>query len=396
MEKKTVAFIPARGGSKSIPLKNIKIIAGKPLIYWTIAAAAALPAIEKVYVSTDSDEIASCVRDLNISSKVEVISRSSESATDTASSELPLLEFCRNVTFDYVFFIQATSPLLSTDDLDNAWQKYQTNNYDSLLSVVRQKRFIWEEREAGDVQPVNYDPVHRPRRQEFNGFLVENGAFYLNGRQNILAGKNRITGKIGVYEMAEETYVELDEPLDWIIIENLLLKRNLHADSRQKKLAQIKLLAMDVDGVLTDAGMYYSEGGEELKKFHTRDGKGIELIRNAGIKTAIITSENTRMVERRAQKLKIDYLFQGALDKGPVIKELSVLTGIPLANIAYIGDDDNDLVALELAGISASPSDATDGAKNRADFILSRNGGGGAVRELCDMILRSRQHVEGK
>src|SRR4030042_5383234 len=113
--------------------------------------------------------------------------------------------------------------------------------------------------------------------------------------------------------MREETYVEVEEPRDWKIAEMLLVSResgrlNVTLMSRLRK---IKLLVLDVDGVLTDAGMYYSEGGEELKKFNTRDGKGIELIRNTGIRTAFITSEKTLLVERRAKKLKIDFLFQG-------------------------------------------------------------------------------------
>jgi len=391
MDKRVVAFIPVRGGSKSIYLKNIKPLAGKPLIYWTLAAAADATCVDQIYVATDSMEIENCVKGLSLSDKIQVIGRSPESATDTAPTETALLEFCRQSTANYVFFIQATSPLLQAADLNRAWKKYRTGGYDSMLSGVRQRRFIWEDNGDTGVKPVNYNPILRPRRQDFEGFLVENGAFYLNKRENMLSSGNRLSGKVGFYEMSEETYFEVDEPSDWIIIEKLLLSRQNCLGGNQAKLAAVKLIAMDVDGVLTDAGMYYSEGGEELKKFNTRDGKGIELIRNAGIKTAIITSENTKMVERRAQKLKIDYLYQGITDKGTAINKLAVEAGVSLDEIAYIGDDDNDLAALEIAGISASPSDASICAKTKAHIILSKAGGSGAVRELCDMILASRK-----
>ncbi|MBU1007676.1 acylneuraminate cytidylyltransferase family protein [Candidatus Dependentiae bacterium] len=219
-----VAFIPARGGSKSIPLKNIKLLAGKPLIFWAIEAALKTSCINHVYVSTDCKKIKSCVEKIN-NKKVSIISRSLKTATDTASSESALLEFCDNYQFEHVFFIQATSPLLTENDLSNAWKKYQKNDFDSLLSVVKQKRFIWEE-SSGIGKPKNYEPANRPRRQEFDGFFVENGAFYLSSRQTIISSKCRISGRVGLYEMSEETYFEIDEPADWTVVENLLKKKS--------------------------------------------------------------------------------------------------------------------------------------------------------------------------
>ena len=214
-----VAFIPARGGSKSIPLKNIKPIAGKPLIFWTIEAALKTPIIEKIFVSTDSKKIKQCI-EKEYKQGVVVIPRSKETATDTASSELPLLEFCKNHVFNHVFFIQATSPLLKSNDLLHAWTIFSEKKYDSLLSVVRQKRFIWSK--EGNATPQNYSFRNRPRRQDFDGFLVENGAFYLSSRDAILSSKCRISGKIGLYEMPQKTYFEIDEPDDWNIVEGFL------------------------------------------------------------------------------------------------------------------------------------------------------------------------------
>jgi len=220
LKYKTVAFIPVRGGSKSIPLKNIKRIAGKPLVHWVLDAALKAKCIEHIYVSTDSKKIEECVKALN-SSQISVISRSPETATDTASSESALIEFCESYEPEHVFLIQATSPLLKSQDLCKAWKMYEKENYDSILSVVRQKRFIWEQKDRCAI-PLNYTPTARPRRQEFKGFLVENGAFYLSSRKAISESQCRISGNIGLYEMDEKTYFEIDEPSDWEITERLL------------------------------------------------------------------------------------------------------------------------------------------------------------------------------
>lgn len=386
MRRKVVAFIPARGGSKGIPLKNIKNIAGKPLIYWTIEAAIDCPIIDKIYVSTDSAKIKNCVESLR-NEKIEVIGRSEYTASDVASSESALLEFCEKYIFDDVFFIQATSPVLDSADLLCAWEKYA--NCDSVVSVTRQKRFVWQE-DDNYYHPINYDYFKRPRRQDFKGFLVENGAFYLSSRNNIVNSKCRISGKISVQEMDVDSYLEIDEPKDWDLVELILEKKK---KSIQKSLVKSKMLVMDVDGVLTDAGMYYSESGEELKKFNTRDGKGIELIRNIGIKTAIITSENTKIVDKRAKKLNIDYVYQGVKNKAEVLLELSDVSGISIDDMIYIGDDINDLSCIEMAGISFCPRDADELVIRKADFILSKNGGEGVVREVCQKILSERRSI---
>lgn len=222
--KETIAFIPLRGRSKSIPLKNIKEIAGKPLAFWVIQAALNCSLVDEVIVSTDSDIIKKKVGELK-DGKLRIVDRSKESATDTASTESAMLEFAgAEDSFQHIILIQATSPLLESSHLEGGIKKYFENKYDSLLSVVRQKRFIWEESDK-KARPVNYNPLCRPIRQEWEGFLVENGAFYITSRENLLKTQCRISGKIGVYEMPKETYFELDEPSDWTIIEDFLKQR---------------------------------------------------------------------------------------------------------------------------------------------------------------------------
>jgi N-acylneuraminate cytidylyltransferase len=210
-----VAFIPLRGGSKSIPLKNIKILYGKPLAQWVIDTANSCEYVDRVVVSTDSQIIADSVKNC------EIFWRSNQTSTDTATSESALIEFCKNgfgiYSDDIVAFIQATSPLLTSEELCRGIDLVKTNKFDSALSAVKQKRFVWDK----DARP-SYDLHKRPRRQDWDGYFVENGAFYISKVKDILFSKCRLSGSIGLIECSEESYYELDEPQDWNIIENLL------------------------------------------------------------------------------------------------------------------------------------------------------------------------------
>lgn len=379
---KIVAFIPVRGGSKSIPLKNIKLINGKPLVYWATYAASTCSFIDEVYVATENKNIAYIVNGFGLS-KVKVIGRSASSASDTASTESAMLEFAAQYDFDHIVLIQATSPLIETENLCDGIKHYKQEDVDSVLSVVRQKRFIWEETN-GFVKPVNYSIEGRPRRQEFDGILVENGAFYITSKELLLRTKCRMSGRIKAVEMKEETYFEIDEPSDWIIIENLL--RSRHRNKLHFK--QIKMLLTDCDGVLTDGGMYYTENGDEIKKFNARDGMAFQKLREHEISTGIITGENRKIVADRAAKLKVDECHLGIKNKLDVVKEIANKYNLLLDEIAYIGDDINDLECMRYCGFSACPSDAMTEVKEVAQFVCSTEGGKGVVREVADMLLR--------
>lgn len=385
-----VAFIPVRGGSKSIPLKNIKNFCGKPLLYWSVKAASECEQIATVFVATEDIRIREVVESFALP-KVQVIDRSPETVTDTASTEAALLEFAQKHDFENIVLIQATSPLLEKEDLAGGITKYTSNQADSVVSVVRQKRFIWEQRDALSARPINYNPLQRPRRQDWEGFFVENGAFYITSRARLLESKCRISGNITLYEMPEETYFEIDEPSDWLIAEQLkssFLNENLNIDFNR-----INLLVSDVDGVLTDAGMYYSDKGDELKKFNTKDGKGLELLRNKGIKVMFLTSENINLVRRRADKLKVDYVFLGVGDKKKFLEDFfKESEEFGFHQTAYIGDDINDLECLEAAMFSAAPADAVQQVKDTVLYNCRYNGGQGCVREVCDMIISGRKN----
>ncbi|SPP65614.1 3-deoxy-D-manno-octulosonate 8-phosphate phosphatase KdsC [Nitrospira lenta] len=161
----------------------------------------------------------------------------------------------------------------------------------------------------------------------------------------------------------------------------------------RSRLSNVRLFATDVDGVLTDAGMYYSESGDEWKKFNTRDGMGIKLLQKAGYVTAIVTQERTKIVARRAEKLAIPELHQGVMDKLTVIREMAGRHGLSLSQVAYIGDDVNDLEALRAVGFSAAPADGMPIVRDAVHYVCQKKGGEGAVREIAEMLLSVRADI---
>lgn len=383
-----VAFIPVRGGSKSIPLKNIKPICGKPLVYWSIKAACECKNIDRVYVATDSKKIKETIQSFKSEqeefSKIEVIGRSAESASDTASTELAMLEFANQFEFDNIVLIQATSPLIQASDVERGFETFATYGTDSVLSVVRQKRFHWSDDDKGYAHPTNYDVYHRPRRQEFDGYLVENGAFYITSKKDLMSSKNRISGNIKAVEMSEDTFFEIDEPSDWVIIEALMRKKGIVA---QQNIPEIKMFLTDCDGCLTDAGMYYSEKGDELKKFNTRDGMAFQMLHEKGIVTGIITSENVDLNRRRAEKLKLDILEAGCRNKLEAISKICTEHGIELKNVCYVGDDINDIETIKAVGFGCCPANAMSSVKELSQYVSPVDGGQGAIRDIAEQIL---------
>lgn len=155
-----------------------------------------------------------------------------------------------------------------------------------------------------------------------------------------------------------------------------------------EKCKKIKIVLTDVDGVLTDGGMYYTKDGDIMKKFHTRDGMGVTLLRKKSIPTIIITKEKTSMVKKWSSKMKIKKLYDGIMDKDSVIEIISREFQLKVTEMAYIGDDINDLVLLEKVGFSASPNDGMEVVKRKCDYICKKNGGDGAFREIADLILK--------
>ena len=375
-----IALVPMRGGSKSIPFKNIKEIAGKPLCWWSISSLQESESIDKIYVSTDSEKIKETVKSFGFD-KIVVVDRDEKNATDTSSTEDVLMEFAENHDFEDIMLIQVTSPLISKEDIEGGVKEYK--NYDSVLSLVRQKRFIWEESHDGSVLPSNYNISSRPRRQDFDGHLVENGAFYITSKKQLMKYGVRLSGNIGHYEMSEETYIEIDEQHDWNNVETMLIKSRTPSKN-------IKMLIMDCDGTLTNGKATYDNNGNITKEFNMRDGMGHKLIRESDIKQVIISGSLEELIQRRGDKLQLDHVILDSHDKVTDIKPILEKHGISWDNVAYIGDDINDYEIMKKCGFTACPNDALPKIKNIVDYICDRKGGDASVRELMDVILNNR------
>lgn len=216
---KNIALIPLRGGSKGIPGKNLKMLNGSPLCSYVINAALNAKHVDDVWVSSDDQEIIDYVK--SDFPKVSIRIRPAEFATDTATSESVILDLINSNQFNLdnqLILIQATSPLVTSHDIDKALLQLSESEKNSLVSGVEFKRFIWN----NEGKPANYDVYSRPRRQDFDGMFLENGAFYISNIETIERTKNRIDIPAELYLMSEETAFEIDEVSDWIMVESLL------------------------------------------------------------------------------------------------------------------------------------------------------------------------------
>lgn len=370
-----LAFIPLRGGSLSIPRKNIKPLAGRPLCDWTIAACLASGVFDEVWVSTDDDEIAAVAAKCG----ARVHRRSPETATATASTESAMLDFAaKHPGFAVMALVQATSPLTLPQHFQEARAQFEAAQADSLVTVTRRHGFRW----SAEGQALNYEPARRPRRQDWPGELVENGAFYFT-RQEVLTGQRcRLGGRMATYLMPGHTAFEIDEPDDWLILEALVRRHGYYPPRRK-----VRLLALDADGVLNDGGFYYTNQGEAMKKFSTRDAHGLAMLRARGVEVGIITGEATGVTEARAARIGITRIASGVSKKLPVLEQWRQELGLDWAEVAYMGDDLPDLACLQAAGLALCPSDAEPEILAEADYVAARPGGRGAVRDAVNWIL---------
>lgn len=376
-----IGFIPLRKNSKGIKNKNKKKMVGRPLFTWVLGEAI-FSDLDKVYVYTDDDDIIAFVnREYTWTTKVIAMKRSDESASDTASTESAIFEFCEKIKYDFGQFclLQATSPFTTRTDINNCLNKIVDDSYDSALTVVNTHRFTWNKNGT----PNNYDPFNRPRRQDFNGLLIENGAVYVATKQLLQKTKNRLGDKIALVEMPEDSLFEIDSESDWIVIEQLLINRQ----KSNKQSNEITHFVLDVDGVFTDGTVNYGKEGELSKQFDMRDGMGLEILREQNVEVIVMTSEQSDIVAQRMKKLKIENVYLGVKDKYSLLNHIIIDKSLSMSNIAYIGDDVNDLANICSVGWSLTPNNATQVVKQHADIILPKDSGNGAIRAACEFIM---------
>lgn len=379
---KKTAIIPLRKDSKGIPGKNKKKMLGRPLFSWVLTEAV-FSNLDSVYVFTDDQEIIDYIdKEYHWTPKVKTLLRSSESATDTASTESAMLEFAEQLqyNFDILCLLQATSPMTTAVNINAVLAKIENEKYNSALTVVNTHRFTWN----SDGTPQNYDIFHRPRRQDFEGLLIENGAVYATTKAAFVSSKNRVSDSIGLIQMPETTLVEIDSMTDWKIVEELLAARL----KKSKKHQRIDYLVLDVDGVFTNGQVFYSAEGELAKAFDMRDGMGLEILRQHQVEVLVMTSENSPLVAQRMKKLQIENTFLGVKDKYAFLQHFVKEKNTSFNALAYIGDDVNDLANICAVGWSFTPANATEIVKQKADYLLTKSSAEGAIREACEWIMK--------
>tara|TARA_X000001036_G_scaffold374656_1_gene363136 strand:+ start:47 stop:1210 length:1164 start_codon:yes stop_codon:yes gene_type:complete len=377
----TIIVIPARGGSKRIKNKNLFLVNGIPLIDYTIQHALSSSFCSEIYISTDSELLKKHLKKF----RVNIIERPKNISGDTSSSELALIN-----VLDYrkkikkkdptnIIFLQCTSPYRDNLDIDNAYEKFQSKNYDSLLSVVKSKKFIWKN-SNNIFKTVNYDYKKRPREQDFNNFYEENGSIYITKVKNLRSSNNRLSGKIGFYEMNYFSSIQIDEPYDLKIISSILPRR------RSLDLKKIQIIISDFDGVFTDNNLYLNDSGSESVKLSRSDGMAIQMLKEKDIKFVVISSEKNKVVHQRCKKLGIE-CFHGVKNKLDFLRNYLKNKKLKMNQVMYIGNDINDYECMRNCRISVTVNDGAEKIKQISDYILSKNGGNGAIRELAELIL---------
>jgi N-acylneuraminate cytidylyltransferase len=380
-----VAFVPLHGNFG--PVSSARSMAGRPLFSWSLEQAVTSGCFDTIYVTADPPAVRK--RIVEEFSRANTVIRILDCSANRRGMEDWggfLRTFQQKVSFDVVCSIQAASPLTRAEDFRAARNKFLSENLDSLLTAVPIRQFLW----TGRGEPVGHDPLKSRalcNASDPGGYLLENGAFYLTHEKLLRDNGHYLGGRIGIHKMALETEIEITSEAGWNVVERLL--REQKQESIQARASRIKFLVLDVDGTLTDAGMYYGPAGEALKKFNTRDAHGLQRLREQGIGVCVITTETSPSVEARMKKLRIDEYYPGVSDKFPLLLELSKRWDVPLENIGYVGDDLSDLECLSHAGVAFCPADAVPRVARQAHYICEYPGGQGAVREVCDLILRS-------
>ncbi|WP_102868694.1 acylneuraminate cytidylyltransferase [Pseudovibrio exalbescens] len=381
---RVIAVIPARGGSKGLPGKNIRELGGVPLVERTVKAAHDSKYISEVCVSSDCSEIlsvarragAKCIRRPDALSGAEA---PSESALLHALGELEISSSDNGV----LVFLQCTSPFTTGEDIDRVLTPVLHDGFDSAFSASSSHGFIWGVDEKGRAYGISHDhKLPRQRRQDMSPQYLESGAIYVMRFEAFLREKTRFCGCTTLIAV-DAPQIEIDTFEDWRLAEVYInsLKQNAC-----KQEVPVRALVTDFDGVHTDDCVYVSEIGQEFVKCSRSDGYGLEQLKKKGLKLLILSKERNSVVEKRADKLGMQVL-QSVDRKEPVLEAWLQENGLMWDQIAYVGNDLNDIECLRRAGWGFAPSNSHHEVKAIADFVLTNKGGDGAIREVCEWLL---------
>ncbi|HCS62047.1 MAG TPA: acylneuraminate cytidylyltransferase, partial [Microbacterium sp.] len=358
-------------------------VGGIPLVQRAIRAAAAAERVDLVVVSTDDDEIA----ELSAAAGARVIRRPAELSGDDATSEsavlhaLDVLESAGE-RVEAVVFVQATSPFIESEGIDEAAELIRSGQYDSVFSAHETYGFLWRRDDEGAADAINHDAAHRPRRQDREPHYLETGAFYAFRADGFRRAGHRFFGRIGLVAVPEWSALEIDDA------QQLAVASALAGLVDVPQNIDVKAVVTDFDGVHTDDTALIDSDGREQVRVSREDGMGVSRLRRAGIPMLILSTEVNPVVRARANKLRVPVLH-GIEDKKSALAEWAAENGIALSDIAYLGNDVNDLAAMGSVGWPVAVANAHPLVRAQARIVLSRAGGEGAVRELIERVLAS-------
>lgn len=410
-----LAVIPARGGSKGVPSKNLAAVGGIPLVARAVRACRAARLVTDVVVSTDDPAIAETARGAG----AVVVHRPAAIAGDTATSESAVLhamdayEAMHGRTVGTVLLVQCTSPFLTAEDVDGVASAVVEGGADSALTVAPFHGFVW--RDPGHIQPVrrlrtgslgaeppvpgrggigegaaggtgvNHDKAHRPRRQDRPQDLLETGAAYAMDAEGFRTARHRFFGRTELVRTDAARVLEVDDPHDLArarALAPLLDSGHSVLPSR----ADVDAVVLDFDGTQTDDRVLVDADGRELVAVHRGDGLGVAALRRAGLAVLILSSETNAVVAARGRKLGVP-VIHGSEHKDVALKQWCEEQGIAPERVLYAGNDVNDLPCFDIAGWPVAVADAHHAVRGAARAVTATPGGHGAVREIATWLL---------
>jgi len=395
-----LVVVPARGGSKSIPRKNIRAFAGHPLIAYSIAAGLQARSVTRVIASTDDEEIAAVARDYG--AEVPFL-RPAALAQDT-TTDFPVFEHAlqwlaehEDYHPDVVVQLRPTSPIRPKGCVDAAVEILLMHpGADSVRGVVlagQNPYKMWRLSDEGPMQPLltsEFEEPYNMPRQKLPPTYWQTG--HIDAiRSTTIIEKRSMSGAVIMPLQIDPRYaVDIDNPRDWARAEWLLLQGGLDPVLPGKAVRplpeRVEFLVLDFDGVMTDNRVWVNADGEEWVAAHRGDGMGLSRLRKAGCRMAVLSTETNPVVAARCRKLDLP-VWQAIDDKGEAIERLMQEHGVHPEHTVYIGNDINDVPCFPKVACAVVVADAHPAAKRAADWILQKQGGHGAVRELCDEIL---------
>lgn len=403
-----LALIPARGGSKGIPGKNIRSFAGFPLIAWSIAAAKGSELVTRVIVSTDDEKIAAVAREYGAEApflRPDEISQDKTTDLPVFEHALKWLEDVEGYRPEIVIQLRPTSPIRPVTMVDDAIRILLDHaDADCVRGVVpaaqnpfKMWRFNGEEKPLNPLLSVDgiAEPYNAPRQ-------ILPPVYWQTGhidaiRVSTITQKKSLTGNVIYPLLINPAYtVDIDTLPDWAKYETLAysgLPMVSPGNSRRPIPETIKMIICDFDGVITDNHVIVDQDGKESVRASRSDSMHIRRLHElAGIETMILSSEPNPVVQARARKMGVEAVHNvGLQDKGKMMREILEQKNIQAENVIYVGNDLNDLPCFEIAGWSVAVADAYPEVIRAADYVLRKPGGHGALRELCDFILAGRK-----